>query len=67
MMKVRYSDLKEFDKVQFPSNVAVSIQQKKQRMSLEFQIERAVFNTDLTVSPIDVTRYTKVVVTQLLP
>ena len=67
MMKASYSELKKFDSILFPTQVSVSVMNKKQRMHVDFLIERVTFNNELTISPIEVSRYTKVLVTQLLP
>ena len=58
MLKANYGEIKKFDNILFPTQVGVSVVNNKQRMHIDFQIERAAFNSNLTISPIEVNRYT---------
>ena len=66
MMDVRYSNLKTFDGILFPSVVDVNFNGGKQRMHASLDIERLSFNSNPQVAAIDLKRYTKVTVTNIL-
>lgn len=60
VLAITYSSLKEFDKITFPQEVKVQTTMIQPTSSAILNIEKVKFNDPLTISPINISRYTKV-------
>ncbi len=66
VMTITYNTLKSFDKILFPENIYLQTTMTQNKISVTFNIEKIKFNEPLTISPINITRYKKIGLMNLL-
>ena len=63
---VTYGDLVTNDKISFPNGVNITTNLVKTKFSAKVSFDKVSFNKELLISPINITRYTKTTLTNII-